>query len=128
VDALANGTASASPQVGEVTLAPKLTLSDGRIDWSQSAEVIANLVRGVTPEPGAFTTLDGTRLKVLDAIVARDVPRSRPGHLALAGKAVTVGTASEPIQLVIVQPAGKKPMPAADWWRGRPADAAVVAE
>ena len=128
VDALADGTARSKDQVGEVTLAPKLTLSDGRIDWSQSAEVTANLVRGVTPEPGAFTTLDGTRLKVLDAIVARDVPRLQPGHFALAGKAVTVGTASNPIELVTVQPAGKKPMPAADWWRGRPADAAVVAE
>ena len=128
VDALANGTARSEEQVGEVTLAPKLTLADGRIDWSASADEIANLVRGVTPEPGAFTTLDGTRLKVLHVIVARDVPRLQPGRFALAGKAVTVGTASNPIELVTVQPAGKKPMPAADWWRGRPVEAAVIAE
>jgi methionyl-tRNA formyltransferase len=38
-----------------------------------------------------------------------------------------VGTASDPIDLVTVHPAGKRAMPAADWWRGRPADAPAVA-
>ena len=128
VNELANGTAVATPQAGEVTLAPKLTLPDGAIDFSQSAEVVANLIRGVTPEPGAFTTLDGARLKVLDAHVAREAPRVQPGHFALEGRRVLVGTASDPIELVTVLPAGKKAMAAADWWRGRPADAAAVAE
>ena len=128
VNELANGTAVATPQAGDVTLAPKLTLPDGAIDFSQSAEVVANLIRGVTPEPGAFTTLDGARLKVLDAHVAREAPRVQPGHFALEGRRVLVGTASDPIELVTVLPAGKKAMAAADWWRGRPADAAAVAE
>ena len=128
VDALADGTATPRPQRGEVTLAAKLTLADGAIDWAKPADVVANLVRGVTPEPGAFTSIDGTRLKVLDAHVARGEPRLQPGHCALLGKRVVVGTASEPIELVTVLPAGKKAMAAADWWRGRPADAAVVAE
>ena len=128
VNGLSEGTAHAQAQVGDVTLAPKLSLADGKVDWSRGADDVANLVRGVTPEPGAFTTLDGTRLKVFDAVVARDVPRMRPGHFALEGRKVVVGTASEPIELVTVQPAGKKPMPAADWWRGRPAGAAMVAE
>ena len=128
VDALADETATPRPQVGEVTLAPKLTLLDGAIDWTKPADSIANLVRGVTPEPGAFTTIDGTRLKILDAHVARGEPRLQPGHGALIGKRVVVGTASEPIELVTVLPAGKKVMAATDWWRGRPAGAAVVAE
>ena len=128
VNELANGTAVATPQAGDVTLAPKLTLPDGAIDFSQSAEVVANLIRGVTPEPGAFTTLDGARLKVLDGHVAREAPRLQPGHFAGEGKRVLVGTASDPIELVTVLPAGKKAMAAADWWRGRPAGAEAVAE
>ena len=128
VDALADGTARAEPQVGEVTLAPKLMLADGKLDFTASAETIVSLVRGVTPEPGAYTTLGGTRLKVLDAVVARDAPRVAAGHFAIADRRVVVGSSSDPIELVTVQPAGKKPMAAADWWRGRPANAAVVAE
>lgn len=119
VDALAHGTARAEPQVGDVTLAPKLTLDDGRIDWSAPAQVVHDLIRGVTPEPGAFTTVDDARLKVLEASIARDTPRLAPGEFALVGKLVLVGTATEPVQLVTVHPAGRKAMDAASWWRGR---------
>ena len=119
VDALADGTARAEAQVGDVTLAPKLTLDDGRIDWGLPAEAVHNLIRGVTPEPGAFTTVDGARLKVLEASIARDVPPLAPGVFALVGKAVLVGTASAPIHLLAVHPAGRKAMDAASWWRGR---------
>jgi methionyl-tRNA formyltransferase len=119
VDALADGTARAEAQQGDVTLAPKLTLDDGLIDWTAPAHTVHNLIRGVTPEPGAFTTVDGARLKVLEASIARDVPRLPPGEFALVGKAVLVGTATEPIELLAVHPAGRKAMDAASWWRGR---------
>jgi methionyl-tRNA formyltransferase len=119
VDALADGTARAEPQEGDVTLAPKLALEDGRIDWTAPAQAVHDLIRGVTPEPGAFTTVDGARLKVLEAGIARDVPRLEPGEFALVGRAVLVGTASEPVELVTVHPAGRKAMEAASWWRGR---------
>jgi methionyl-tRNA formyltransferase len=128
VDNLADGTARAEPQVGDVTVAPKLTLEDGRIDWTANSVTVANQIRGVTPEPGAFTTVDGARLKVLDAAIARDAPRLAPGQFALEGRALIVGTSTEPVELLVVQPAGKKPMSAADWWRGRSADANRVAE
>jgi len=125
VDAIATGDARAEPQTGDVTLAPKLTLADGRVDFTRPAHDVVNLVRGVTPEPGAFTTLDGARLKILDAVIARDAPRLAPGRLAQEGKLILVGTATDPVQLVTVHPAGRKAMNAGDWWRGRPADAAT---
>ncbi|GAB2446904.1 methionyl-tRNA formyltransferase [Conyzicola lurida] len=128
VDAIADGDARAEPQVGDVTLAPKLTLADGNVDFTRPAHDVVNLIRGVTPEPGAFTTLDGARLKILDAAIARDAPRLEPGRFSLEGKIILVGTATDPVQLVTVHPAGRKAMAAGDWWRGRPADAAVVAE
>ncbi len=119
VDALADGTARAEPQRGDATLAPKLSLADGEIDFTAPAHTVHDLIRGVTPEPGAFTTLDGARLKVLEAAIAREVPRLQPGEFRLVGRAVVVGTATEPIALVRVHPAGRKAMDAAAWWRGR---------
>jgi methionyl-tRNA formyltransferase len=128
VDNLADGSARAEPQSGDVTLAPKLSLEDGRIRWNADATTVTDLIRGVTPEPGAFTTVDGARLKVLEAAIARDSPALPPGELSLSGRALLVGTATRPVELVTVHPAGKKAMAAADWWRGRPADAARIAE
>jgi len=128
VDAIATGEARAEPQVGDVTLAPKLTLTDGLVDFTRPAHDVVNLIRGVTPEPGAFTTLDGARLKILDAVIARDAPRLAPGHLAQEGKLILVGTATDPVQLLTVHPAGRKAMNAGDWWRGRPADSATVVD
>ncbi|CAN5335879.1 methionyl-tRNA formyltransferase [soil metagenome] len=121
VDALADGTARAQPQTDEVTLAPKLDLADGQIDWNQPAQRVSDLIRGVTPEPGAFTEVDGARLKILEAVIARDAPRLAPGEFGTLGRAVVVGTATVPLELVTVHPAGRKAMDAAAWWRGRQA-------
>lgn len=119
VDALADGTARATPQIGEVTLAPKLTQADGEIDWSRPAEEIHARVRGVTPEPGAFTSIDGVRLKVVATALAREHPVLPPGVIRLSDGTVVVGTGSSPVELVTVHPAGKKAMDATAWWRGR---------
>ena len=126
VDDIAAGIAVATPQQGDVTLAPKLDLDDARLDWREPAARVDARRRGVTPEPGAATTLDGERFKVLDATIAHGAPRLDPGVVMLRGRAVHVGTADDPIELITVQPAGKRAMPAADWWRGRSADAATV--
>ncbi|MFB2582014.1 methionyl-tRNA formyltransferase [Herbiconiux sp. P15] len=109
---------SGSVETGEVTLAPKLTLEDAHLDFGESLDVVYRRLRGVTPEPGAFAEFDGVRVKVLDAVPARDERRPAPGEVVAAGRRVLVGTATDPLELLRVHPAGKKPMPAADWWRG----------
>ena len=119
VDALADGSARGEVQRGDVTLAPKLALADGDIDWTQPASAVDAVIRGVTPEPGAFTTIDGVRLKLLDVAITRDAARQEPGVIDLVGSIVLVGTATDPLQLVTVHPAGRKAMDAASWWRGR---------
>ena len=118
VDALAAGTATAVPQAGEPTLAGKLTLADGRLDLTASADAVLNRYRGTTPEPGAFTEVAGSRLKVLDAAPARDAAPLAPGEVVLTDGRVLVGTADVPIELVTVQPAGRTPMPATAWLNG----------
>ncbi len=127
VNSLADGVARAEPQRGDVTLAPKLDLPDAQLDFAQHASTVQNRVRGVTPEPGAFTRVDELRIKILEAVILRDEPRLAAGQLELRDGRVVVGTASDPIELVSVQPAGKKAMKAADWWRGRPANAGTMA-
>lgn len=126
VDAIADGTAQAHPQEGEPTSAPKLTLDDARVRWDEAAPAVLARIRGVSPEPGAFTTIDGARLKILRARPATADQRPAPGVVLLDGRDVLVGTATTPLVVDVVQPAGKGAMAAADWWRGvRAADPRV---
>lgn len=126
VGQLADGTATAVEQRGEVTLAPKLTLDDGRLDFAQPAAAVDARIRGVTPEPGAHTIVDGEQFKIQEAVIAHGAPPLAPGHIAQRGKAIHVGTSTDPLELLTVQPAGKRAMPAADWWRGRSGGAVVA--
>jgi methionyl-tRNA formyltransferase len=123
VDSLADGTGAAVPQHGEVTLAPKLTLADGRLDWTMPADQVDARFRGTSPEPGAFTEVGDERIKVVDASVARDTARLDAGRIELRAGRLLVGTATDPLELITVHPAGKRAMSAADWWRGRAAGA-----
>ncbi|WP_369047220.1 methionyl-tRNA formyltransferase [Sinomonas sp. P10A9] len=106
------------PQTGEPTYAPKLTLDDGRLEWSLPAVALHRRARGVTPEPGAWTLLDGARLKLAPPRLRPDIQGVPPGRLAWAGRAVVVGTGTHALELTRVQPSGKKMMPASDWARG----------
>jgi methionyl-tRNA formyltransferase len=126
VDALADGTAVGRPQEGEPTYAHKLDVEDGRIRWDEPATAVLDRIRGTTPEPGAFTTVDGIRLKVLEARRADRALALRPGRLTTDGRDVVVGTADDPVALVRVQPAGRGAMAAPDWWRGLRRDDAQV--
>jgi len=128
VDAIADGIARGEPQHGDVTLAPKLHLPDARLDFTEHASTVFNTLRGVTPEPGAFTRVDGLRIKIIEAVIAGDETKLAAGQLELRAGRVLVGTASDPLELVTVHPDGKKSMKAVDWWRGRAADAATVAQ
>ncbi|MCP2030856.1 methionyl-tRNA formyltransferase [Okibacterium sp. HSC-33S16] len=127
VNDIARGNATAVPQSGEPTLAPKLTLDDGRLAWTEPADVLYNRFRGVTPEPGAHTTIGSARFKILDARARTDVTLP-PGTITMRDKIVLIGTGSTALELVTVQPAGKAAMRAADWWRGLGHDPQIVAE
>lgn len=122
VDALAGGTAVAHPQQGEVTFAPKLGRDDADLRWGEPAELVHARVRGVTPEPGAFTHWGDQVIKVLETVIAPDAAVLPPGLVRREAGRVLVGTATVPLELLRVQPAGKQPMSAADWARGLPAN------
>ena len=128
LSAIESGKASAQPQAGEVSLAPKLALDDGRLNWNHPALAIGRQARGVTPEPGAWTLLDGQRVKLEPVRLRPDVTALAPGALSLHGKSVLVGTGSHAVELTRIQPAGKKMMAAADWARGMASLESVVFE
>jgi methionyl-tRNA formyltransferase len=121
LDGIEDGTVNAVPQPSEgVSLAPKVTTDDARVDWSAAAVTVDRLVRACTPAPGAWTTLRRKRVRlapVLPLPVDRD-PSATAGQIAEIGDAVVVGTGSSPVQLGEVRPEGKPAMPATAWLRG----------
>ncbi|MFC7430313.1 MULTISPECIES: methionyl-tRNA formyltransferase [unclassified Agrococcus] len=118
VDAIEAGTATLTEQVGEPSFAPKLELADGRLRLDEPAPRILDRFRGVTPEPGAHVLLGGERVKVLG--LARSGAEPLPaGTARLVGRDALLGTGTSALALGEVQPAGRKPMAAADWLRGR---------
>ncbi|MBG6225615.1 methionyl-tRNA formyltransferase [Arthrobacter sp. CAN_A2] len=121
------GRVTATPQTGDVSLAPKLTIEDARIDWSQPAVAVRRRINAVTPEPGAWTTLDGQRVKLGpvapvpgsgDGGADPGQPALPPGRVDVVGRQVLVGTGTDALVLGDLQPAGKKMMSALDWARG----------
>jgi methionyl-tRNA formyltransferase len=128
LSAVEAGRAAPQPQAGDISLAPKLTIDDGRLDWTQPALAIGRRARGVTPEPGAWTTLEGQRVKLEPVLLRPGTPGLEPGAVRLEGKNVLVGTGSHAVELTRIQPAGKKMMAAADWARGMASLESVVFE
>ncbi|MET9358769.1 methionyl-tRNA formyltransferase [Streptomyces sp. NPDC006617] len=119
MDGIEDGSLEAVPQPGEgVTLAPKITVEDARVDWTAPALRVDRVVRGCTPAPGAWTTFRGERLKLVQAVPLPDRSDLAPGQLAAGKNNVYVGTGSHAVELLWVQAQGKKPMRAADWARG----------
>lgn len=118
LDGLEDGTLEPRQQpLDGVSLAPKITVADAEIDWSEAAIAVDRRVRACTPAPGAWTTLAGERVK-LGPVRPVGRPRLQPGELEVGKNAVYVGTGTGPVQLGQVRAHGRKEMDAAAWARG----------
>jgi methionyl-tRNA formyltransferase len=119
LDGIADGSLRPQPQPGDgVSHAPKLTVADARIDFGQPALAVDRRIRACTPEPGAWTSFRDGRLKLGPAFPAPEAAPLPAAELLISKSEVLVGTATMALRLGTVQPAGKNPMPAADWARG----------
>ena len=119
LDAIEAGTARAHPQPADgISLAPKITVEDARIRWSDPAFAVDRRIRACTPAPGAWTTLRDERLKLGPVRPVANAAPLAPGELLVERTQVLVGTATTPVILGEVRAAGKKPMSASDWARG----------
>lgn len=119
LDGLADGSIEARDQPADgVTLAPKITVDDAAVDWSEPAVAIDRRVRACTPAPGAWAGFDGERVKIGPVAPVTDGPVLAAGEFAVGKSEVLVGTGTTPVRLGDVKPFGKRQMPAADWARG----------
>lgn len=101
-----------------VTLCPQIERDMGRIDWSQSAPEIHNLVRAFHPWPHAWCQWRGEALKVLSTRVADGNGAAAPGTIEVDGNQVSVATGAGRLELREIQPAGKPRLSPLDWVRG----------
>lgn len=90
--------------------------SDGQIDFNKSAQEIHNQIRAYSFWPGAYTKLSNLSIKILKTKVI--VKQLSPGQISFDKKNIFVGTGSESIQILVLQPAGKKIMSAEEFIRG----------
>ena len=119
LDGIEDGSLRAQPQPSDgVSLAPKLTVDDARVSWTDPALRVDRLVRACTPAPGAWSTLRGKRVKLGPVLPVPEAEPLAPGELAVSRDTVHVGTGSHAVRLGEVRPEGRGPMPAADWMRG----------
>ena len=107
---LAAGTATPRPQDDcEATAAPKIFKSDCQLDSTMTAEQARNHIRGLSPYPGAWTdSLYGLTIKVFEAKIA---DKKIPGKLYM-------DFADGSLELLQIQPAGKRRMSGEDFLRG----------
>ncbi|WP_405809566.1 methionyl-tRNA formyltransferase [Streptomyces sp. NBC_00210] len=119
MDGIEDGTLKAVPQPTEgVSVAPKISVEHAHVDWHAPALRVDRVVRGCTPAPGAWTVFRAERLKLISVQLLPDRTDLAPGELSVGKNNVYVGTGSHAVELLWVQPQGKKPMRAADWARG----------
>jgi methionyl-tRNA formyltransferase len=118
LDGIETGEVEARPQPEEgVSLAPKITVEEAEVVWTEPSWAVDRRIRACTPAPGAWTTLDGERVK-LGPVRPDDAVEAAPGEVVVSKNAVHVGTATHAVRLGEVKAFGKKQMAAADWARG----------
>ena len=125
---LENGTLKRIPQDHDAaTYEPKMDKELGRIDWTKSAQQIDWLVRGVTPWPGAFTTLGEQTIKVFELSVHEGGASGKPGEIVAADakNGLVVSCGDHDVELLQIQMPGAKRMNAKDYLRGHTMDTGV---
>lgn len=122
VEGLIAGTLKETPQQGlanELKHAPKLFTEDSRIDWNRSAKQIHDQVRGLSPFPGTFTSLDEKTLKVFRTRYENGVPSADIGAYETDGKKwLRYQAADGHVYILDLQLEGKKRMTVEDFLRG----------
>ena len=116
---LKSGSIIARPQDhSHATLAPILKREDGRADFNLTAQRIHNRMRGFQPWPGCFTSFRNRKLTIASARIISAVAQHPPGELVVDRDRLFVACKESALEILEVQPEGKRPMSAADFIRG----------
>ena len=103
------------------TLAPLLKKEDGAIDWALPATALANRVRGLSPWPGAFTTVGGDRWTIWRALAFPGLMTKPPGSVvAITNEAIHVSTGEGILAVMELQPANSRRMAVSQYLAGHP--------
>jgi methionyl-tRNA formyltransferase len=120
IEMAVSGTLRKVPQDGTAaTYAPRLKKEDGLLRWGHEASSVVNLIRGLSSAPGAFTFLDGKKLKILRASAEITDAGVAPGTMvSQKGAGLKVAAGNGWVHLLDVQMENKKRMPIEDFLRG----------
>jgi methionyl-tRNA formyltransferase len=106
-----------SPQSDEgVSLAPKISKEEARIDWTASAQTIDRKIRAFNPNPGAWTTFRGERIILTSARVSPQ--QCPPSELLSREESLLIGTGEASLEILRLKPQGKREMQVSEWLRG----------
>ena len=115
---LEGGNVTPYAQTGEVSYAPVLKKTDGLLNWSRSAKDICNFIRGMNPWPGAYSYIEGERIKLLSARPTDD--NGPEGVIKKISKdELIVSAGNGAVSILELQPSGKPAMPIRAFLQGR---------
>lgn len=116
------GTASRVPQLEPAaTYAPRLKKEDGLIEWERDVGEIVNLIRGLSPSPGAYTFLDGKKLKIFKALGEETNTAGRPGTIVMQERrSLMVAAGKGYVHLLDLQMENKRRMAVTEFLHGYP--------
>jgi len=100
------------------TLAPKITKEICQINWNQSAIKIHNLIRGLSPVPGAFTKLGDKMIKIFRSKLSDENSENDPGLIEIKEDEILVNTADKKLSILVLQPESRKKMSAKEFLLG----------
>lgn len=112
---IAAGEPATAQESDGVTLAPKILKSEGRIDWNRDSKMLDRQIRAFQPWPGAYTSLNGTRIEIIEARVSETAGAA--GEV-ISVNPLLVGTGSGSLEIIRVKPENKREMSSSDWLRG----------
>lgn len=97
--------------------APKITKDICRIDWNKPVHEVHNLIRGISPFPGAFFVKDHKQYKVYKSKIVED-PKLQPAEVLETKRELYIGCADGTLEILEIQPEGRKRMTADEFLRG----------
>lgn len=103
-----------------VTLAPKITKNDGKINWHENTDEIFNRYRALAGNPGIWTLLGELRLKIDSLEISNRVEKISPAEVLISDEHLLVGANNGVIEIKTLTPAGRSQMSAAEFIRGLP--------
>jgi methionyl-tRNA formyltransferase len=120
IEQVVAGTAKRQPQdASGVTFAPRLKKETGKINWQDNVSDIVNIIRGLSPSPAAYTSLEGQVLKIFSAKAKQNKISEAPGTIgAVSATGLPIAASDGYVILKDVQLAGKKRMLISDFLRG----------